>query len=208
MRLRSLPLTAFGLAALLLAGAASASSPGHHGPRHGHHGMDEQGFVQENAERLGLAEETRQAIEAIVEDSHARAAALHDEHREARHALKDLLSQDVPDEATVMAQAEELGRIETALSKHRLATMLRIRALLSPEQRSQLLEIRREKHARKEAVREACAAEIGQWCPDADSSWERMRCLRENEERLSETCAAALEPMRCEHGHRSGHAGE
>jgi Spy/CpxP family protein refolding chaperone len=170
--------------------------------------MDEQGFVQENAERLGLAEETRQAIEAIVEDSHARAAALHDEHREARHALKDLLSQDVPDEATVMAQAEELGRIETALSKHRLATMLRIRALLSPEQRSQLLEIRREKHARKEAVREACAAEIGQWCPDADSSWERMRCLRENEERLSETCAAALGPMRCEHGHPPDHAGE
>jgi Spy/CpxP family protein refolding chaperone len=207
MRLRSLPLTALGLAALLLAGAASAS-PGHHGPRHGHHGMDEQGFVQENAERLGLAEETRQAIEAIVEDSHARAAALHDEHREARHALKDLLSQDVPDEATVMAQAEELGRIETALSKHRLATMLRIRALLSPEQRSQLLEIRREKHARKEAVREACAAEIGQWCPDADSSWERMRCLRENEERLSETCAAALGPMRCEHGHPPDHAGE
>jgi Spy/CpxP family protein refolding chaperone len=170
--------------------------------------MDEQGFVQENAERLGLAEETRQAIEAIVEDSHARAAALHDEHREARHALKDLLSQDVPDEATVMAQAEELGRIETALSKHRLATMLRIRALLSPEQRSQLLEIRREKHARKEAVREACAAEIGQWCPDADSSWERMRCLRENEARLSETCATALEPLGCQHGDRPDPSGE
>jgi Spy/CpxP family protein refolding chaperone len=170
--------------------------------------MDEQGFVQENAERLGLGEETRQAIQAIVDDSHARAAALHDEHREARHALKDLLSQDAPDEAAVMAQAEELGRTETALSKHRLATMLRIRALLSPEQRGQLLEIRREKHARKEAVRESCAAEIGQWCPDADSSWERTRCLRKNEERLSEGCAAALEPLRCEHGREAGAAGE
>jgi Spy/CpxP family protein refolding chaperone len=206
MRLRCVPLAALALAALLVAGAASARPPGH--GHHGHHGMDEQSFIQENAERLGLSEETRQAIQAIVEDSHARAAALHDEHREARRALKDLLSQDTPAEATVMAQADELGRTETALSKHRLATMLRIRALLSPEQRSQLLEIRREKHARKEAVRESCAAEIAQWCPDADSSWERMRCLRENEARLSQACAAALEPMGCQHGDRPDRSGE
>ncbi len=204
MRLRCVPLAGLALAALLLAGAASARPRGHHG----HHGMDEHGFIQENAERLGLSEETRQAVQAIVEDSHARAAALHDEHREARRALKDLLSQDTPAEAAVMAQADELGRVETQLSKHRLATMLRIRALLSPEQRSQLLEIRREKHARKEAVREACAAEIAQWCPDADSSWERMRCLRENEARLSETCAAALAPLGCQHGDRPEPSGE
>ena len=202
MRLRSASLAAFGLAALLLAGAASAR-PGHPG-HHGHHGMDEDGFIQENAERLGLSDETRAAIQTIVDDSHARASTLHDEHREARRALKDLLSQDTPDEATVMARAEELGRIETALSKHRLATMLRIRALLAPEQRSQLLEIRREKRARKEAVRESCAAEIEQWCADADSSWERMRCLRKNEARLSESCAAALGPPRCEHGRGPG----
>jgi Spy/CpxP family protein refolding chaperone len=207
MYLRALPPIVLGLAALLLVSAASARPGGHH-RHHGHHGMDEQGFIQENAERLGLSEETRTAIEGIVDDSHARAATLHDAHREARHALKDLLSQDAPDEATVMARAEELGRIETELSKHRLATMLRIRALLSPEQRSQLLEIRREKRARKEAAREACAAEIEQWCPDADSSWDRMRCLRENEARLSEKCAAALEPMGCEHGHGPGPAGE
>jgi Spy/CpxP family protein refolding chaperone len=206
MRLRSVPLLVLGLAALFLAGAASAR-PGHHG-HPGHHGMDEDGFIQENAERLGLSDETRAAIQTIVDDSHARAATLHDEHREARQALRDLLSQDTPDEATVMAQAEELGRIETALSRHRLATMLRIRALLSPEQRSQLLEIRREKHARKEAVRESCAAETEQWCAAADSSWERMHCLRENEARLSEACAAALGPPRCEHGRGPGPDGE
>jgi Spy/CpxP family protein refolding chaperone len=198
MRLRSLSLAAFGLAALLAAGAASAR-PGHHG-HHGHHGMDEQGFIQENAERLGLSDETRAAIQTIVDDSHARAASLHDEHREARRALRDLLSQDAPDEATVMAGAEEVGRIETALSKHRLATMLRIRTLLSPEQRSQLLEIRREKRARKEAMHEACAAEIEQWCADADSSWQRTRCLRGQQEHLSGPCAAALEPLGCAHG--------
>jgi Spy/CpxP family protein refolding chaperone len=162
--------------------------------------MDEQGFIQENAERLGLSDETRQAIEAIVEESHARAAALHDEHRDARQALKDLLSQDSPDEAAVMGQAEALGRVETDLSKHRLGTMLRIRALLTPEQRSQLLEIRREKHARKEAMREACAGEIQQWCPDAESSWDQRRCLRRNEERLSAGCGAALETLGCDHG--------
>jgi Spy/CpxP family protein refolding chaperone len=202
MRPRPVSLAALGLAALLAAGAASAR-PGHHG-HHGHHGMDEGGFIQENAERLGLSDETRAAIETILADSHTRAATLHDEHREARRALKDLLSQDAPDESTVMARADEIGRIETALSKHRLATLLRIRALLSPEQRGQLLEIRREKRARKEAVRESCAAEIEQWCAAAESSWERMHCLRENPERLSAPCAAALEPLGCEHGPGSG----
>lgn len=193
MRLRLTAFVPLALAAILMAAPASAR-------RGGHHGMDEQGFIQENAERLGLSDETRQAIEAIVEESHARAAALHDEHRDARHALKELLSQDTPDEAAVMAQAEALGRTETELSKHRLGTMLRIRALLSPEQRSQLLEIRREKHARKEAMREACAADIGQWCPDAESSWDQRRCLRKNEERVSAGCAAALETLGCDHG--------
>ena len=196
MRPRRAALVSLALGAILLAAPASARRGGHHGP---HHGMDEQGFIQENAERLGLADETRRAIEAIVEESHARAAALHDEHREARRALKQLLSQDDPDEASVMGQAEALGRIETELSKHRLGTMLRIRALLSGEQRSQLLEIRREKHARKEALREACTGEIEQWCPDAESSWDRRRCLRENEERVSPGCAAALETLGCEH---------
>jgi Spy/CpxP family protein refolding chaperone len=196
MQLRLTAFVPLALAALLLAAPASARRGGHHG----HHGMDEQGFIRENAERLGLSDETRQAIEAIVDDSHARAAALHEEHGEARRALKDLLSQDSPDEAVVMGQADVLGRIETALSKHRLGTMLRIRALLTPEQRSQLLEIRREKHARKEAMREACAADIGQWCPDAESSWDQRRCLRKNEERVSAGCAAALETLGCDHG--------
>jgi Spy/CpxP family protein refolding chaperone len=194
---------AFGLAVLLVAGAASARPPGFH-RHHDHPGMDDPGFIEENAERLGLGEETRQAIQAILEDSHARAAALHDEHREARRRLKDLLSEDAPTETAVMAQAEEVGRIETALSKHRLATLLRIRALLTPEQRSQLSEMRRERRARKDAVREACASEIERSCPEADSSWERMRCLRNNEQSLSEACAAALEPLRRRHGHGPG----
>jgi Spy/CpxP family protein refolding chaperone len=203
MRLRHATCTLLALAVTLAAGGASARPPHDH-----HHGLDEQGFIQENAERLGLGEETRAAIEAIVDDSHARAAALHDEHREARHALKELLSQDAPDAATVMGKAEELGRIETELSKHRLDTMLRIRALLTPEQRSQLMTIRREKRARHEAAREACAADVEALCPDAGSRFDRMKCLRENAERVSEPCAGALDSMGCEHGPRAARRGD
>ncbi len=55
-----------------------------------------------------------------------------------------LLSQDDPDEAAVMQQAETIGKVETEMHKHRLSTLLAVRALLTPEQRAELTRIREE----------------------------------------------------------------
>ena len=46
-----------------------------------------------------------------------------------------------PDEAAVMQHADAIGQAETEMHKHRLATMLEIRALLTPEQRQELTQI-------------------------------------------------------------------
>jgi Spy/CpxP family protein refolding chaperone len=47
-----------------------------------------------------------------------------------------------------MQQAEKIGALETDLQKQRLHTMLRIRALLTPEQRDELVKIHEERRGR------------------------------------------------------------
>jgi Spy/CpxP family protein refolding chaperone len=51
-----------------------------------------------------------------------------------------------------MKLADQIGAAETALDKHRLATLLQIRNLLTPEQRRELVRIHEEhRRARFEA---------------------------------------------------------
>jgi Spy/CpxP family protein refolding chaperone len=154
------------LGGLTLAGTSAASShvkgegpgvegegPGaHEGPgRHegpgapGGPGGHEAGrLIDEHADELSLDEETREAIQQIVDDSRKEARGFHWELRGQHEAMRDLLSQDEPDEAAVMQQAESIGKLETEMHKHRLSTLLAVRALLTPEQRTQLTRIRRE----------------------------------------------------------------
>jgi Spy/CpxP family protein refolding chaperone len=107
------------------------------------------GWIERHAEELGLDEATRAEIEAIVEKSRAEREAIREEHRRARDAMHELLEQDDPDVAAVMKQADVMGAIEIRKHKQRLATMLEIRAKLTPEQRSKLRALKddmRERH--------------------------------------------------------------
>jgi Spy/CpxP family protein refolding chaperone len=209
MSLQSVARLALAFASLFLAGAA----PGQpfHGPPPGPGGPPfggppgPGGFIEEYAERLGFDDETRAAVRAIVEASHADAAELREEHHEARLALQELLFQDAPDEAIVLGQAERLGRIETEMMQHRLRTMLRIHGLLSPKQREELMAIRRERHA--EGLHDACTDDLETLCPDADGFFDQVECLRENADRVSKECASTLETARRGRGFRRGRFG-
>ena len=48
------------------------------------------------------------------------------------------MDQDKPDEDAVLKQVEKLGQLGTELNKVRLRTLLKIQAMLTPEQRKQL----------------------------------------------------------------------
>jgi Spy/CpxP family protein refolding chaperone len=190
------------LSAAALARPPFGGPPGPPGP---------EGLIEEYADRLGLDDEARAAIRAIVDASHERAAGLHQDHREARRALRDLLSQDSPDEASVMQQAELLGAIETEMTKHRLGTLLRIHALLTPEQREEMMAIHRG-HGKHhggpkmllERIIENCDGDLETLCPDADSPFDHMGCLHDHADRVSEGCASALETLRHKRGFRRG----
>ena len=182
------------LAGVAVANVALAQHPMGGGPRPGG-GADR--FIEEHAVQLGLDDQTRAAIDQIIDESRIRARELRVELRGQHQEMQELLSEKTPDEAAVMKQAEAIGQTETELHKHRLGTLIKIRALLTDEQRAELMEIREETRAQwRQPLIDACWADVDQFCPEAKDPWTRMRCLRQRWEEVSPDCQAAVEDAR------------
>jgi len=159
-------------------------------------------FLERNAEELGLDDETTEAIQQVLEEGRKRARGLDDAMHEARLVMRDLLRKDLPDEATVMRQAEVIGELEIERNKHRLATLIEIRSLLTPEQREMLAGRREE---RREAMFEACADDFEALCPGEEPGPGLFRCLRSQQEKISDECRDVMPGRR--HGRRGSHRG-
>lgn len=124
--------------------------PWHAGPGHhrGRPSLDR--ILERHAERLGLDAATQERIAALAAEANAETDALRERLHELHGAMRSLLREERPDEEAVMRQAERIGEAETEVRKQRLRTMLRIRKLLTPEQRRELVEIHRERGARED----------------------------------------------------------
>ena len=131
------------LALSLIAGAALAEPPAGDRERPGI-----ERILERHAERLQLDDATRAQIRALAEAGREKSAPQRETLRRLRDEMHALLTTDAPAEAVVLAKAEEIGRAETALHKERLRTMLSIRALLTPEQRKELVRIHEEFRAK------------------------------------------------------------
>lgn len=105
--------------------------------------------LERHAERLGLDAEVRESIRAIAESGRSEEDAQRDHLEALSTELRGALGADAPDESKVMELADRIGTIETERRKQRLRTMLRIRALLTPEQRAELVKIHEEKGPRR-----------------------------------------------------------
>jgi len=101
-------------------------------------------ILERYADRLQLSDEARAEIDRLARSSHAEIDALRRQLRALHDEMRDLLSQDAPDEARVMAQVDAISAAEAELQKLRLRAMLRIRGLLTPEQRAELVRIHAE----------------------------------------------------------------
>ena len=154
-------------------------------------------FITEYAERLGLDQETLAAIRTIVEASRAHGETLRTELQQAYVQMRALLSQEVPDEAAVMRQADAIGALELAARKQRLQVMLRIRALLTPAQRQELIRLQETwPRRRKPDFVPACQAESTDFCPDVAPGRPHLECLYEHMAELSEACRTAIQGRR------------
>jgi Spy/CpxP family protein refolding chaperone len=156
-------------------------------------------FIAEYAERLGLDKETLETIRTIVDASRAQEETLRAELRQAQAQMRTLLSQEVPSAAAVMQQADAIGALELASRKQRLQAMLRIRALLTPAQRQELIRLQETWHTRRRsALIQACQAESTDLCPEAAPGRPHLACLYEHMAELSEACRTAIEGSRGE----------
>ena len=135
------------LLAVLLAAAAGAlpARAGEHGSGPHHEPPPLDALLERNAERLGLDADTLARVRAIVAASRPEHDRLADELHALRLEMRAQLSADAPDRDAAMQLADRIGAVETALDKHRLATMLEIRTLLTPEQRRELVRIHDER---------------------------------------------------------------
>jgi Spy/CpxP family protein refolding chaperone len=115
-------------------------------------------ILAQNAERLGLDQETQDQIKAIAKAARAEAKPTRELVRAKKDAMHLMLQSDAPVEAAIMQQADEIGALQTELRKNKLRSMLKIRKLLTPEQRKELVKIHNERRARREQRR----AERGQ----------------------------------------------
>jgi Spy/CpxP family protein refolding chaperone len=132
---------------LATTGAATDHRPPH-APRHvGPHGGPPpiEDMLDRNAERLGREPETRAALHAAPNATRAEGDRIRDALDAAHQEMRTLLSADEPNESAVMAQADRIGALETEAKKSRLRGMLKIRALLGPEQREILKQIDEER---------------------------------------------------------------
>jgi len=139
-------------------------------------------FIAEHAEQLDLPQETLTAIRTIVEAARGSQETRRIALRRAYAQMRALLSQEVPNEATVMQQAEAISALELAARKQRLQVMLRIRALLTPAQRQELVRLQ-----------EAWQTENTYLCADAGQGRRHLACLQDHMTELSEACRGALQ---------------
>ena len=158
------------------------------------------GFPDQLLEKVGVDQSRREEIASISKRSQVRAGELHEQIHIGRENLRSLLEQDAPDSDLVMKKVEEIGALETEASKHRLTTMLSIRALLTPEQRtelSQLHEAHRDRRFERKmgGIERACRDTLEETCSEAEGRHERMKCLRDQHPDISEPCRMAMRRM-------------
>ncbi len=92
---------------------------------------------------IDLTPAQRDEVGAILDAGREERQALRERKRETIKQMHALLEQDPPDEAAVMLQAERIGAIKIEAHKVMLRTLLQIRGQLSPEQRRQLMTMKR-----------------------------------------------------------------
>jgi Spy/CpxP family protein refolding chaperone len=139
-------------AALGIAGVAAAQGGG--GPElggpfpgGGGAGMGEARWLERHASDLGLDEKTVTAVRAIAEEARGSASKRMEELRTEGRKLSQMLGEELPDEAALAKQADAVGRVWTQGLEERVRTTVKLRKLLTPEQRKKAAELRRPRSA-------------------------------------------------------------
>ena len=93
---------------------------------------------------LNLTPQQREQIRTIRQQNQTERAAINERVRETNRALEALLDSDNPDEAAVEERMREFAAAQAAAMRMRILTEVRIRRVLTPEQRNVLRALRQQ----------------------------------------------------------------
>lgn len=94
--------------------------------------------------QLNLTPEQREQIRSIRGDKKAERASINQRLREANAALDEALDADIPDEAVIERRVRDLVEAQAAAMRIRILTEIRIRRVLTAEQRNLLRSLQRQ----------------------------------------------------------------
>ena len=117
---------------------ASPDAPGFKMGRRGKRGM------KQIFQKLNLSTEQQERIKAIREESKQSNSSLRQEMRQAREEMGKLMASDTNDDE-LKQQHEKIQTLKQQLGTQRFETMLKIRQVLTPEQRTEMAELKQQR---------------------------------------------------------------
>jgi uncharacterized membrane protein len=99
-------------------------------------------LVMRFRERIGLSNEQRQAIMMAIQGAQTRLHKLQQRLQKEMAALDALLSQEKVDLAPMLDQSDKVQDLEAEIKRTHLVLLVDLKNLLSPEQQSQLQELK------------------------------------------------------------------
>ncbi len=133
-------------ASLLFVGLAQAKGNKH--SKRGPGGMLTPRNIDRVASKLSLDEATVTQLKDRVYAAEKEGIGLKAQLEEARLELRRALDSAEPQRDVVMAKIDEVGRLHTAVRKHKTGLMLDLRAMLTPAQRAELKELMQKRRKR------------------------------------------------------------
>lgn len=176
--------------ALQVDGAGAQPPAGRHGP----HALAHASFLERYADRLSLDEDTRATIRGVVNVTRSSTERRRVERKALFGRMEEMLAADQPDEPEVLLLVDQLGKLDLADHKDRMVAMLAIRSVLTPEQRAELLEIRKEPRGHGRVSRLGpCSRDAARLCSEPGRA--TLRCLDTSWDELSGHCQGMFESV-------------
>lgn len=107
-------------------------------------------FGGDPVRRLNLTPEQRELIRAIREQSRDERATVNQRVREANKALEEALDAEAADQSLIEQRIQQVSAAQAAAMRMRIMTEVKIRQVLTAEQRTMLRALRRNVHERRE----------------------------------------------------------
>jgi Spy/CpxP family protein refolding chaperone len=144
LRRSVVPLLLAAAAVSPLASAQTATAvPGMHTHHHDHHGISDQ-----TLQAIGATADQRAKILAIQDQARADGQTQRQANRDVRRAMAQALAAPTVDPSAAEAARQKMLAQTDAASQRKLQARLMIAAVLTPEQRQQLLQIEQQRRGK------------------------------------------------------------